>query len=173
MKSALIHGTFDPPTNGHLWLVVNGLKLVERIVVAVARAVNRQPMFAAEERVELWRRSLCGLDEGQVEIVQVGDEPEVVLARQHGCGFVLFGVRDATEEIERAVWGRLLHDIDPCVQQEYLRPPPDVAAISSTRVREIVGRVGWVEDVKTLITVPVWEALYRKFRSTNRAIENG
>jgi pantetheine-phosphate adenylyltransferase len=170
MKSALVHGTFDPPTNGHLWLVATSLKMFDRIMVAVAPPVNRHPMFTAGERVELWWQSLCGLGEGQVEIIPVGGESEAAIARQHGCDCLLFGVRDATEEIERAVWGRVLHDLDPGVRPEYLRPPPDVAAISSSRVREMVGRDGWVETVKPLITVPVWEALVRR---KNRTVRGG
>lgn len=166
MKHALIYGTFDPPTNGHLWLVATGLKLFDRIVIAVAPAVNRQPMFTTEERVDLLEKSVCGLgEEGQIEITQVGEESEVAIARDHGCEFLLFGVRDPTEEMERAVWERVFNDLDSGVRPEYLRPSPDVAAISSTRVREMVGKDGWVENVKPFITVPVWESLYRKFRT--------
>lgn len=66
--------------------------------------------------------------------------------------------------MERAVWQRVLRDLDPAVQTIYLFPDSRVAHISASKVREMVGRDGWVEGVKQYLQVPTWEALYRKFR---------
>jgi pantetheine-phosphate adenylyltransferase len=164
MRSALVYGTFDPLTSGHLWLVSAGLRLFDRIVVAVAPVVGREPVFTTEERLILWSQSLHGWGEGRVRVVVVGDESEARLAREHGCGFVLAGVRNLTEYIERSVWQRVLHDLAPAIQPVYLFPDARVADISAARVRDLVGRDGWVEAVKPYLQVPTWEALYRKYR---------
>lgn len=86
------------------------------------------------------------------------------LAHEHGCGFLLAGVRDLTEYVERAVWQRVIRNLDPAIQSVYLIPDSRIAAVSAAGVRELVGRDGWVEAVKLHLQVPTWEALVRKFK---------
>lgn len=62
MRSALVYGTFDPLTSGHLWLASAGLQLFDNIVVAIAPIVNREAVFTSEERIGLWAQSLLGWD---------------------------------------------------------------------------------------------------------------
>lgn len=164
MRSALVYGTFDPVTSGHLWLVFAGLEAFDRIVVAVAPVAGREAMFAVEERVEMWRASLHGWGEGRVEVVAAGDESEARLACKHGCGFILAGLRNAAEYAERAVWQQTLHEADPAVLPVYLVPDARVADISATGVRELVGRDGWAESVRRYLQPATYEALYWKSR---------
>ncbi len=48
-------GSFDPITNGHADLIRRSLTFVDRLVVAVATNISKQPLFTAEERIELIR----------------------------------------------------------------------------------------------------------------------
>jgi len=50
-RVAIYPGTFDPLTNGHLSLIRRGRELFDRIVVAVAAATPKTPLFTLEERV--------------------------------------------------------------------------------------------------------------------------
>lgn len=168
MRSTLVYGTFDPLTSGHLWLAFTGLRLFDRLVVAIAPVVNREPMFTAEERVEMWKKSLDGWGEGRVEAIAVGDDAEVDLARDHGCESLLVGVRNMAEYMERAVWQRVLHDLDPAIQPVHLFPDARVADISASKVRALVGRDGWVEAVKPYLPPYAFESLYWKVRGSGR-----
>jgi pantetheine-phosphate adenylyltransferase len=51
--TALVPGSFDPPTNGHLDIIERCAGLFDRVVVAVANNPSKQPLFTAEERVAL------------------------------------------------------------------------------------------------------------------------
>jgi len=64
MRIALYPGSFDPPTRGHEDLIRRSLKLCDRLIVAVARNSSKQPLFTAEERLQLLR-------------TVVGDDPRV------------------------------------------------------------------------------------------------
>jgi len=172
MRSVLVHGTFDPVTSGHMWLVSTGLQLFDRIVVAVAPIMNREPMFTVDERIKMWHDSLHGWGDGRVEVIAAGDEFEGQLAKEHGCGFVLAGVRSMAEYMERSVWQRVVRDLDSAVQSVYLFPDERIAAISASKVRALVGTDGWVENVSRYLQPAAYEALYWKFRRPERAISS-
>jgi pantetheine-phosphate adenylyltransferase len=57
-KLAVYPGSFDPITNGHLDLLERGLKIFDRIVIAVAANPGKNPLFSLEERMQLIKDSL-------------------------------------------------------------------------------------------------------------------
>ena len=46
-------GTFDPPTKGHLNIIDRSRRLFDKTVVAVGVNPEKEPLFSAEERVEM------------------------------------------------------------------------------------------------------------------------
>ena len=77
--TAIYPGSFDPVTNGHLDLIERGAKIVERLIVAVLRKTEKEPLFTVSERVEMLREATHGA--GNVE-VDVFDGLLVDYARQ-------------------------------------------------------------------------------------------
>ena len=67
MRIGLYPGTFDPITNGHMDIIGRAVKLVDRLVIGVARNDDKGPLFATDTRVELVR----------VEVAKFGDRVEV------------------------------------------------------------------------------------------------
>lgn len=57
---AIYPGTFDPITNGHLDLIQRGLRIFDRIIVAVADNPGKRPLFTVQERLEMMRAALEG-----------------------------------------------------------------------------------------------------------------
>src|SRR5260370_30276191 len=53
---AIYPGSFDPVTNGHLDLIERGTKIFERLIVAVLRNADKDPLFTVAERVEMLRQ---------------------------------------------------------------------------------------------------------------------
>lgn len=52
-RIAVYPGTFDPVTNGHLDIIERGLKLFDRLIVAVAESPTKEPLFTVDERVRM------------------------------------------------------------------------------------------------------------------------
>ena len=52
---AIYPGSFDPVTNGHLDLIERGQKMFDRLIVAVLKNTEKEPMFSVPERVEMLR----------------------------------------------------------------------------------------------------------------------
>ena len=65
---AVYPGSFDPPTLGHDDIIRRSLKLVNRLIVAVARTStqSKQNLFDVDERVELLRALYAGDEEIEV-----------------------------------------------------------------------------------------------------------
>ena len=53
MKKALVPGTFDPITNGHLDVITRAAALFDEVGVGVAYSAKKGPLFTVEERVAL------------------------------------------------------------------------------------------------------------------------
>ena len=57
-KIAIYPGTFDPITFGHIDVIKKGLKLFDKIVVAVSDVENKDYLFDSEERVEIVKKAI-------------------------------------------------------------------------------------------------------------------
>ena len=55
-KVAIYPGTFDPITFGHIDVIKKGLKLFDKIVVAVSDVDNKNYLFDINERIEIVKK---------------------------------------------------------------------------------------------------------------------
>ena len=66
-------GTFDPITNGHTDIIRRAVKVVDRLVIGVARNDGKGPLFATDERVEIVREKVGLLSPGLCEHIPPGE----------------------------------------------------------------------------------------------------
>ena len=57
-KIAIYPGSFDPVTNGHLDILERGLKIFNKIIVAILYNPNKEYLFDLEERMEMLKDCL-------------------------------------------------------------------------------------------------------------------
>jgi pantetheine-phosphate adenylyltransferase len=158
-RIAVYPGSFDPPTKGHEDLVRRSLALADRLIVAVAVNVVKQPLFSVDERLEMLRAA-------------VGDDPRVSFqsfdgllaefAKRIGATIIVRGLRAVSDfeyEFQMALMNRQLH---PSLETVFLVPAVDLTYLSSSLVRE-VARFGG--DVTPLVHPKVAAALTQRFRT--------
>ena len=63
-RVAVYPGTFDPVTNGHMDIISRTAKLVDKLVVGVAVNIGKVPLFTLDERVEIVKSEIAGLENG-------------------------------------------------------------------------------------------------------------
>ena len=155
-RVAVYPGSFDPVTNGHVDLILRSLAFADRVLVAVANNVAKQPLFTIEERVTLLRNVI---DHPAVEI-RTFDGLLVDFARGAGATIIVRGLRAVSDfeyEFQMALMNRQLQ---PGIETVFLVPAFDLTYLSSSLVRE-VARFGG--DVSQLVHPKTAEALTRKF----------
>ncbi len=156
---AVYPGSFDPPTKGHEDLVRRSLALADRVIVAVAVNVEKQPLFSVEERLEMLRTAVGG--DSRVSF-QSFDGLLAEFAKKVGATIIVRGLRAVSDfeyEFQMALMNRQLH---PSLETVFLVPAVDLTYLSSSLVRE-VARFGG--DVSPMVHPVVARALARRFRT--------
>ncbi|GAC1674526.1 MAG: pantetheine-phosphate adenylyltransferase [Candidatus Acidiferrum sp.] len=131
---AIYPGSFDPVTNGHLDLIERGEKMFDRIIVAVLKNVEKEPLFSVPERVEMLREATKHWPNVEVEIFQ---GLLVDYARRKSAGVILRGIRaisDYEYELQMALMNRKL---EPRLETVFMLPGESFSYLSSKLVREI------------------------------------
>ena len=157
MKIAVYAGSFDPITNGHLWMVEHGAKLFDRLVVAIGENPDKTYTFSLEDRMTVLRESLGSIDTIRVE--SYVNKYLVNYARLVGANYILRGIRDVKDyEIERGM-RYINEDLQSEVTTVFLMPPRDIAEVSSSFVKGLIGPEGWRKIVKRYVPPPVYELI--------------
>jgi pantetheine-phosphate adenylyltransferase len=155
-RVAVYPGSFDPVTRGHEDLIRRALTFADRVIVAVAVNVAKQPLFTLEERVALLREVV---DRPEVE-VRAFDGLLADFARGVGAAVIVRGLRAVSDfeyEFQMALMNR---NLAPGIETVFLVPAFDLTYLSSSLVRE-VARFGG--DVAPLVHPAVQQALRHKF----------
>ena len=156
-KIAVYPGTFDPLTNGHVSLILRGLNLFDRIVVAVAKDTTKGTVFSLEERVEMVRKALDGHE--RVTVEPFGGLL-VEYAENRGAHVILRGLRAVSDfeyEFQLALMNRKLKRK---LETLFLMTDYRWLYISSTIVKDVAKNGG---DVIDLVPEVVYKALRRRY----------
>ncbi len=144
MRTALVPGTFDPVTLGHLDLIIRAAGLFDRVVVGVLVNTRKASGTPAEERVRAILEALAEDAPAIAARVEVIADPglTVALARKVGAQALVRGVRGAVElEAEQAL-AAVNRRLDPGIETVLLMAAPEHAGVSSTLVREVAALGG-------------------------------
>ena len=108
-KVAIYPGSFDPVTNGHLDILQRGLKLFDKIIVAILTNPGKNFLFTLEERIEMLEVSIKKFPN-----VEIGtfDGLTVDYAAKRNAQAILRGLRalsDFEYEFQMALMNRRLN----------------------------------------------------------------
>lgn len=135
---AIIPGSFDPFTVGHLALVEKAAKMFDSVTVLLCINFDKQTLFTFEERLELLRASVCDIPNVTVD----SHSGWLYEYLKHEKDAVLFkGVRNTADfeyEREMADFNRDHSGVDTvfCLAEK------DMCEISSTKVRHLLDEGG-------------------------------
>lgn len=156
-RTAVYAGSFDPITAGHRDLIFRSLRFVDRLVVAIAVNVNKEPLFPVEERLEFIRHT-------------VGHDPRIEVrhfegllvdfVREIDAKLIIRGIRAVSDfeyEFQMALMNRHLAE---GIETVFMVPSIETSFVSSSLVRQVARFRGDVDD---LVHPVVAEGLRRRY----------
>ena len=165
VRPAIYPGSFDPITNGHVDIIERGLKVFDRIIVAVLENPKKDPLFTTKERMRMIQDIFAG--QKAVE-VRAFDGLLVDFARSQGTNVVVRGLRaisDFEYEFQMALMNR---NLDPGVETFFMMPNVKYSFLSSNMVREVVTLGGPVDGlVPELVARRLRDKIKRRKKAKN------
>jgi pantetheine-phosphate adenylyltransferase len=155
---AVYPGTFDPITNGHTDLVNRGVKIFDKVIIAVAQNPSKNTLFNVKERIEFIQEIFDA--NSQVEIYSL-DKLLVDFANDHNATVILRGLRAVSDfeyEVQLASMNR---SMEPNIESVFMSPAEEYGFLSSSIIKEIAKHGG---DLSKFIDKAVLVALQKKLR---------
>ena len=101
MKTAVFPGSFDPITLGHYDIIKRGVKLFDKIIIAIGVNAEKKYMFPLEERKRFIEEAFK--DQPKVEVITY-EGLTIDLCHKVGAQFILRGLRNPADfEFEKAI----------------------------------------------------------------------
>ena len=160
MRTAVYAGSFDPPTNGHLWMIERGLEMFDRLIVAIGSNPTKDYTFTVDERLELLEASTAASD--RLEIAHFENRYLVDYAKKMDAKYVLRGIRSPNDYEYERVMRHINADMAPDITTVFLMPPRDYAEVSSNMIKGLIGPVGWEETVGRYVPTAVFDAFVKR-----------
>ena len=93
MRAAVYAGSFDPLTNGHLWMIEKGLEMFDHLYVVIGSNPAKSYTFTVEDRLQFLRESIPSCD--RLTISEFKNLYLVEYARSVDAQYILRGIRSS------------------------------------------------------------------------------
>ena len=161
-KVAIYPGTFDPITYGHIDVIKKGIKLFDKIVVAVSDVENKDYLFDSNERIEIIKKALFNdlkLNKKKILIISF-TSLTTDLCRKYKSNIILRGLRAVSDfeyEFQLAGMNRKLNND---IETLFLMSDVENQIISSKFVKEIIKLKGNIRKFTTKSTIKLLKKKY-------------
>jgi len=160
MRTAVYAGSFDPLTNGHVWMIERGLEMFDRLYVAIGNNPAKSYTFSVDERLKMLRDSLPSAE--RLSISHFDNRYLVNYATEVGAQYILRGIRSPGDYEYERVMRHINGDMSPDITTSFLMPPRDIAELSSSMVKGLIGPDNWQDVVRRYVPQPVFEELEKR-----------
>ena len=161
-KVAIYPGTFDPITYGHIDVIKKGLKLFDKIIVAVSDGENKNYLFNVTERIQIVNKAIFSdlkLNKKKISIISF-NTLTTDICKKYKSNIILRGLRAVSDfeyEFQLAGMNRKLNKE---VETIFLMSDVENQIISSRLIKEIVKLNG---DIKKFTTKSTIKSLKEKY----------
>lgn len=165
MKTGIVAGSFDPITNGHVWLIKKAAGLVDKLHVVVGVNPTKKYYFDVDERIRQVRtvlgQELSHDEYSRTEVVHHGGFL-IEYAQLVDAQYIIRGIRDTNDFVYehqiQLVNKKIAQDVDTV----YLIPPVEFTEVSSSTVKGLIGFDGWKRIAGQYVHSTVIQAFEQK-----------
>ena len=162
IRRAVVPGSYDPVTNGHVDVIARAAVLYDEVVVVILHNPAKAGTFTVAERIGFLEDVVAGLPTGadNVRVEAFAGRLLVDVCRDLEAQVVVKGLRSGTDfayEVPMALMNRHLNGLETL----FLPGDPSLEHVSSSLVKEVVRYGG---DVRGLVPDTVLDALLARLR---------
>lgn len=144
MRIGLYPGTFDPVTNGHLDIIGRAVKLVDRLVIGVAKNDDKGPLFSTAERVEMIKAEVARFN-ADIE-VRPFSSLLMHFAEELDASVIIRGLRAVADFEYEFQMTAMNQRLNSDIETVFLMADPRHQAIASRLVKEIARLDGRIDS---------------------------
>ena len=138
-------------------MIQEGVRLFDQLIVAVGVNPEKKPAFSVEDRLTMLRETCCHFQ--NLSVTSYSNLYLIDYAQSIRATHILRGIRSAGDyEYERPM-RNINGDLDAKICTVFLMPPRDIAEVSSSMVKGLIGPTGWRKMVKKYVPEPVYHQL--------------
>lgn len=166
-------GSYDPPTNGHMWMIEQGARLFSKFYVAVGQNSQKEYTFTLDERMRMLEE-ICA-PYRNIEVVHFENKFLVKYAESIGVDYILRGIRNEKDYTYERGMRYVNGNMTNRIQTLFMMSPRHLVEVSSSLVKGLVGSDDWEIVVREYVPDIVYFQMLSKFsrlqlRSTRRRI---
>lgn len=161
-KKALIPGSFDPLTNGHVDTIQRAAKLFDEVIIAVLTNTSKVSLFNSNEKIDLIEKSLQHVE--NVKVISHVGGLTIDLAKDLEITAMIRGMRNTLDfeyETNIALMNKKLNEE---IETVILLADEKYRFLSSSLIKE-VARFGG--DISAFVPKVVNEAIKEKYKKLN------
>jgi pantetheine-phosphate adenylyltransferase len=133
-RRAVYTGSFDPISLGHLNVIERSSRLVDELIVGIGQNIDKQPLFTADERVELVREATAHLANVKVKLF---NGLAVRFVKECEARVIVRGVRSLSDIEAEFTMTLANRKLDPSVETVFLMADEEYSHVSSTLIKQI------------------------------------
>lgn len=134
MNIAIVPGSFDPVTNGHLDIIKRTSALFDVVYVSILSNSAKTPLFSVEERIELIKRVTAGIENVRVETFT---GLLVDYARERKANFIVKGLRAVSDFEYEFQMSMINKHLAPEIETFFITTSSEYSYLSSSIVKEV------------------------------------
>jgi pantetheine-phosphate adenylyltransferase len=158
-------GSYDPPTNGHLWMIEQGARLFSKFYVAVGQNSQKDYTFSMDERMQMLEE-MCARYRN-VEVVHFENKFLVKYAESIGVDYILRGIRNEKDYTYERGMRYVNSNMNDTIQTLFVMSPRHLVEVSSSLVKGLVGSDDWEQVVREYVPDTVYYKMLSKFARIN------
>jgi len=135
MARALISGTFDPVTVGHLDIIKRAAAVFDEVYAVVFNNSSKRTHFTADQRIDMLKLACAGINNVTCD---TSDGLLVEYAVTHNIDVIVKGIRNASDFDNEYQMSVINHGIDNKIETFFIPSRPEHIHVSSTVVREFM-----------------------------------
>jgi len=145
-RIAIVPGSYDPITNGHVDVISRAAEMFDEVVVAVVNASVRKSnsLFGVQERVDFVESATAHLPNVSVDTF---DTLVVEYARRRGAKAIVKGLRAISDFEYEFEMNQLNRRLAPDVESVFVMASPQYSFLSSSGIKEMATFGGDIRDL--------------------------